>query len=260
MELNIALSTALSWNHNWDPIYSLGITENLNVKNCQVYIDINFSKETINKIKNFDLDIILHSPSCLNNHALNPKELEVISKLKSNEKVYVVYHHDYTTPVSEIISVTKELNKWGVVALLENFYQKKDQKSVIENIESYKEVLVESKKQGLQLHPLLDVPRLFIEDIYNGDLEPLKETFSILELIENLNHKLFLHLIDSNDTLQNREAWCVLGKGYIPYNKIFSKILESGIEILLTVLEFEEEKHVIGSIKYLEEMFANIHW
>lgn len=258
METILSLSTALSWNHNWDPIHSLNLTQEFNIQSCQVYINNNFSDDKIEEIKKYNLNYIYHSPSSIEDEALNKEEIEVVKKLANGKDVYVVYHHDLKVPVDKSLDIIKSLNKEGITVLLENFYASRDQHDVRENIESYKRLIIEAHFNNLKLIPLLDIPRLFIEGI-NSILNPYDETISLINLINSLGSTLYLHLIDAKNDTQSRESWCAIGEGYIPYKKIFNYLKKSKIKIPMIVLEYEDEKHINGSIKNLEEMFANIH-
>lgn len=258
METTLSLSTALSWNHNWDPIHSLKLSQEYNIQTCQVYINKNFSDEIIQNINKHNLNYIYHSPSSIADEALDRKEINIIKKLKQGKDTFVVYHHDFNVPVEECLKIIKKLNDEGITVLLENFYASRDQHDVRENIESFKRLIIEAHFNDLKLIPLLDIPRLFIEGI-NSVLNPYDETISLVNLINSLGSTLYLHLIDAKNDTQSRESWCAIGEGYIPYKKIFNYLNKTKIKIPLTVLEYEDEKHIDGSIKNLEKMFTNLY-
>lgn len=258
METKLSLSTALSWDHNWDPIYSLKLTREYKVGHCQLYINKNFSEEKINEIKSFNLNYIFHSPCNIDDNALDNDEIKVIKSLASGNDPLVVYHHDYTFPVDKSLEIVKKLNDEGITVLLENFYASRDQHDVRENIESYKRLIIEAHFNELKLIPLIDIPRLFIQGI-NSVLNPYDETISLLNLINSLGSTLYLHLIDAKNDNQSRESWCAIGEGYIPYKKIFSYLKKTNMIIPLTVLEYEDEKHIEGSMENLEKMFTSLY-
>lgn len=258
METKLSLSTALSWDHNWDPVYSLKLTRDYKVGHCQLYINKNFSEEKIDEIKSYNLNYILHSPCNIDDNALDENEIEVIKKISDNAEIFVVYHHDYNVPVDKSLEIIKKLNSEGITVLLENYYASRDQHDVRENIESYKRLIIESHFNELKLIPLLDIPRLFIQGI-NSILNPYDETISLLNLINSLGSTLYLHLIDAKNDSQSRESWCAIGEGYIPYKKIFSYLKKSKMKTPVTVLEYEDERHIEGSIKNLEELFTSLH-
>lgn len=250
MDKKIALSTALSWNHKWDPIYSLDLLKTYNLKDFQLYISNNYTDSLIKKIHSYeDVNILIHSPNNLCKKALDPYEIDLINRILLKKDKYVVYHHDYSVSTSEVVCIVKKLNQEGITVLLENFYMDKTSNSVKQNLESYIEILKAVNINNLGLIPLLDIPRLFIEEIYT-EIDSLKETFEILNTISDLKMDMFLHLIDSKKTSQNRECWCAIGKGYLPYDEIFKKISDLNIKILLTVLEYEMEEHIAESLNY----------
>lgn len=250
---NIALSTALSRDVNWDPLYSLGLTKKYSLDSCQVYLGDNFTNNaelTREIMENYNLNIILHSPVSLNRDSLDEELIKKILEFKRDESICVVYHHDFNVGVGETLEIVELLNQKGIAVLLENFYESKDQIDVRSNVESYKRILIESHFKGLELYPLLDIPRLFINGI-NSIINPYDETLSILNLINSLGSTLYLHLIDAKDDEQSRESWCPIGMGYIPYKKIFNHLIKCKIKIPLIILEYEDEDHVKESLDYL---------
>lgn len=246
MDKNIALSTSFSVNHNWDPIYSIELTRKYGLKYCQIYIGDNFKdKELIDKINSFtNIGYIFHSNFDLNLLAINSREIEIIKSINSDEKL-VVYHH-CNAPIHEVIDCVKELNQFGITVLLENFYF--DYGAIEDTVNSFIEILDISKKRGLNLLPLIDIPRLFIDKVKDDSLEL---TSRILQKVKNLDMPLYTHLIDSKNKTQERGSWCPIGSGYIPYDDIYNYIEDLGIYIPLQILELEEEGHIKESLSYL---------
>ena len=242
--VNIALSTALSWDSNWNPGYAVDITKEFNLESCQIFPGNNFTTENAKGVK-----IIGHAPVDLNSNAIEEEVISSLLELKDGEKpLNVVFHHDYMFPVEETLSVIKKLNSRGIVVLLENYYKDKDKEAVLSAIDSYIQILIGGKE--LKLFPLIDIPRLFIDKI-NNSLDSLALTFDLFFSIKELGYSLYLHLIDSLDADQNRSKWCPIGEGYIPYDEILSRIGLYKLDIPLIVLEFEDKKHIENSITYL---------
>lgn len=255
---NVALSTSLSWDRGWDPNYSINLTKEYNISNIQIFVGDNFLNNSslctnVAKSCNNELNLIAHSPVDLDENALDPELIrDLVTVLKFNRKL-VVYHHNYMYPVDKTLKVVRELNKKGITVLLENFYTETSNCEVIRNIKSFKDILLKSRELDLDIFPLLDIPRLFNNKI-DSDIDPLKETLSLLEYIEGLKLSLYLHLIDCSNSSQSRDSWCPVGSGVIPYKEVFSKISNLEIDIPLVVLEFEDIEHVDESINFLKEM------
>ncbi|QEN03159.1 hypothetical protein EW093_00055 [Thiospirochaeta perfilievii] len=252
---NISLSTSLSYKHNWDPIYSIEITKKLDLDYIQIFLGDNFFIDdqlgkNINHSYTNSLNFLLHAPTYLNRKALNPDLLHVVKSIKP-QKSLVVFHHDYTAPIKDILDIVKTLNNHGITPLLENFYPLKC--DILKCIEHYKEIILLFKRERLQLYPLLDIPRLFISWI-SSKIDPMYKTKELLTYIKFLNLPLYLHLIDTSDSDQNRSSWTSLGSGIIPYNELFDFIEELGLDIQIAVLEYEEEDHLNNSINYLNSL------
>ncbi len=241
----IALSTSLSYKHNWDPIYSLELTRRFGINNIQIYLGDPVLTQKIIREYSGGFNFIFHSPVDLNFDALNSKTVQIIPGIKN-----VVYHHDLSCNLSDSLDIIKKLNSVGITVLLENFYSEPD--LVINNIKSYIDILNESVKRGLKVYPLIDIPRLFIQDISNK-YDSMELTLGLLDSIHNLDVRLYLHLIDVDNISQSRETWCPIGTGIIPYKKIFIYITSLEIDIPMIVLEFEEEKHIGESLDFLNK-------
>ncbi|MBN2616922.1 MAG: hypothetical protein JXR64_01280 [Spirochaetales bacterium] len=245
---NFSLSTALSSNHNWDPIYSMEITQKLGVKSCQIYIGNGFDQGKIDQINNYNLNIIFHSNHTLDNSSLDMLEISIIKKIKSNRK-YVVYHHNPKISPVECYNVISELNRLGITPLLENFYDLSSGLKAKDIINNYLETI--DFCNSLDFFPLIDFPRLFKDNIAK-EIDPFKETERILNNFKN--YRMYAHLIDVNNNSQNRESWCPIGSGVIPYNNIYKAIVNNNIEVPLWILEFEDESHILQSIEYINNL------
>lgn len=245
----VALSTSFSAKHNWDPIYSIEITKKYNLEYCQIYIGDSFNNpELINRVNNYvDINYIFHSNFNLEPSGVVDREIEIVKRIKSQEKK-VVYHHSINASVEEALEAVKELNSRGITVLLENFYEDYDRLPY--SVNSYIDILKKSRLSGLKLYPLIDFPRLFIDKAVNR-IDPLNLTYKILDSVKELNYPLYTHLIDTTSTSQTRPTWCSIGDGNIPYRKIFSYIKKMGIITPLHILELEDEMHIQRSIDYL---------
>lgn len=253
MKSNIALSTSLSWGNNWDPYYSLNITEKWKVDLCQIFVGDNITinlSESVAEYCNNKISLIAHSPVDLNKSALNKDLLKKFTALLNNSDKLVVFHHDPYYPVNDTIGVVKELNNAGITVLLENFY--KIRSNVNKTLNHYVEILHTAHKEECLLYPLFDIPRLFIEGVEEF-IDPLNETINVFKSIKEIESPVYLHMIDCNSKSQARDTWCSIGEGYIPYSKIFRLISSMGLKIPIAVLEYEEEKHIGKSLDYLRE-------
>lgn len=256
MKSNLALSTSLSWDQNWDPKYSINLIKESEIGICQVFVGDNFFKDENLATEIADncrdsLKLLAHSPVDLNDRALDPQVIKKIKDLLKYNNNLVVYHHDSDFPLDKTLEVVKKLNDMGLIVLLENFYF--DKSDVSNTLKLYKEMLKAADMHRLELYPLLDIPRLFISGIVEN-IDSLKETYKLLEVICSLEMELYLHLIDCKDRSQARDSWCSIGQGVIPYRDILNKIDELGLTVPITVLEYEELKHIDNSIEFLKKI------
>lgn len=253
MKSNIALSTSLSWNNNWDPYHSIEITKKFGIKNCQVFIGDNFDEDLSRNLAvncNEEIYMLAHSPVDLNSEALKTDLNNKIAELLRGNRKVVVYHHDPAIEIKDTIEVIKKLNSLGIIVLLENFYS--NISDVKETIFHYIELLKASNEEGCNIYPLIDIPRLFIKGMEKY-IDPLKESIRIFKFINELKSPVYLHMIDCLSKSQRRDTWCCVGKGYIPYRIILDNITELGMDIPVAVLEYEDEKHIADSLEFLRE-------
>ena len=75
----------------------------------------------------------------------------------------------------------------------------------------------------------------------------------VLRHIGKMEYPVLLHLIDAKSPGQSRSDWCPLGKGIIPYARIFREVAGE-IRCDDVVLEYEDYKSPLSSRGFLSRL------
>lgn len=256
----IGVATALSKEKHYDPMDTLLFCKQHDIALVQIYMDMTLVKSSdyIIEIREFakecGIALTCHAPEPLNDRMLSEIILTAAEQLLfyQPEKKLIV-HYDETQPLKKTISSVEALNKRGFAVCLENFYFARDEQTFLGNIDTFNSVFSLAEKYGFSIYPVMDFPRLFIAHIFNN-YNSLVLTEQIIDTIASHPFKVILHLIDFNDYSQNRESWCALGKGLMPYNAIFQHAESRGILYDHGILEYEDKKLTLESLEAMREI------
>jgi sugar phosphate isomerase/epimerase len=108
-----------------------------------------------------------------------------------------------------------------------------------------------AKTDNLKVIPVLDLPRLFVPEIFNN-FDSLDLCLKIIEHMAVNTEHVILHLIDmKNHNHISRDSWCPVGRGLMPYKKIFDFAKQKNIHYDHWVLEYENKELTLESLVYL---------
>jgi sugar phosphate isomerase/epimerase len=240
----IGVATSIFSEKQFDPFETIAFCKKHAVKNIQLYLDREL-EDSAKKIEHLakecqeaNLTVFCHSPYFLNKEILNGQHIASLCRIfPKHQPRYTVIHFDERITLKENLSTIEELNNLGITVCLENFYIGKTRETLIENFNKYATLYSVAMNNTIDLIPVIDFPRLFIDQFKRIDGTFLTEL--LLHKIALHKGELILHLIDTLTPRQSREDWTYLGNGIIPYRHIFSAIKKYDLSITAAILEFE---------------------
>ncbi|KMQ52067.1 hypothetical protein CHISP_1056 [Chitinispirillum alkaliphilum] len=257
----IGIASSVSAHCGYDPFDTLSYAVKNNISSVQLYLDRSLmqSPSDIDRLsqiaKESNISLVCHSPEFLNRKTTKDTLIDGMNRLlKHQQQRAMIVHFDSEVGFEEITEIVKELNHKNIVPYLENFYPAGDEYRFLSSFSRFNSVFALSAQEKLQIVPVIDIPRLFISNIVEN-FDPLLLTKLLFTTLSEHEYEPVLHLIDFTDFSQNRDSWCPVGKGKMPYREIFSFLKREGITPTLSILEFEQKEHVSGSIEWLKENF-----
>lgn len=256
----IGVGTSISKEKNFDPMDTLLFSRDNTIAIVQVYLDYDLidSPDYIREIREFakenNISLTCHSPEKLNKKTLSESILSAVGELLIYQKEKrIVVHFDEQEPLKDILTHIEKMNKNNLTVCLENYYEGKDEKTFLGNIDTYNSIFNLAEKYKFSVYPVIDFPRLFISDIFNR-YDSLVLAEQAIDNCAKHSFRVILHLIDFLDYSQQRDSWCALGKGLMPYKAIFDYAREREIIYDHCILEFEDKKLTLESMSETENI------
>ncbi|MBN2426096.1 MAG: hypothetical protein JXR46_12565 [Calditrichaceae bacterium] len=223
-EIPIGIANSIAREDNFSWYTTLNFARNFGLNLIQLYINPDSLKKEINEIKNIDkenFNIFLHLP---------PK----IISIKTLETVITVFPDTYLLIQHEKL-VSKFLFKTADTLGCLIGYENDNPDALTSYTDSLKKLMAGNHK----FVPVLDIPRFYHQHSNQYGQEPLTDfIYKIINILEDYNLPIVLHLLDSKDINGHRENWCPLFEGNLPLREILVKILEN-LRILGIILEYE---------------------
>jgi len=254
--MNIALATSLFAHNDFDPFLTISFAEEKNVSAVQFYMSqhIQGHEKTICKIRDLcekkAIKALCHSPLYIGNVYEDKEHCTALSEIfPSNDEKLGIFHFDENCDVDLMVNDCKNLADFGILPCIENFYQNKSRAGLVANFDKYLSFFDRIIQKNIPAIPVLDFPRLFVEQFTN--FHPILLTEMLIQKFAK--RKIIIHVIDSVSPRQNREDWCAVGRGIVPYTDIFECIKRLNVYVEYVVLEYESICFVDESLKYLSE-------
>jgi hypothetical protein len=259
----IGVGTSVSKDKNWDPLDTLQFARENNTKIVQIYLndDLIAHPGLINDAREYaeenDMLLTCHSPEPLNKKALSKKNIAAANELLMHQaEKRIVIHYDEKEKLDDCLMCIEELYENELIVCLENYYVQKETKNFARNINIFNSIFTLAMQEELPVYPVIDFPRLFISGIIEN-VNSLLITKQILDNLSMLSMKVILHLIDFTDYGQQRNSWCAIGKGLMPYKEIFEFIHEIELDIDHCILEYEDKKLYLESLTAVRSLVLN---
>jgi len=254
--MNIAVATSIFARDGFDPFLTVSYAEEKGISAVQFYMSENLQKnpQQIEKIRDLcqkkSIKALCHSPLMLGSASADAEHCEALASVfPDGEPKYCIFHFDETKDVDLMILDCKKLVELGIVPCIENFYIEKCRRGLVANIEKYLAFFDRIQTQNIPVLPVLDFPRMFIEQFTN--FHPI--FLSELLIQKFARQKIIIHAIDSLLPTQKREDWCAVGRGIVGWIDIFEYIKKQNVLVEYTVLEYETTDFTDESIAALNK-------
>ncbi len=257
----IGVATSIFAEKQFDPFATIDFCQRHSIQNIQLYLDAKLEHDT-EKIETLahhceeaHLKVFCHSPYFLNKDIIDGHHIASLSRIfPKHQNRYTVIHFDEKSSLKENLSTIERLNNSGITVCLENFYIAKTRESLIENFNNYATLYGAAMSRNLDIIPVIDFPRLFIESFH--DVDALFLTELLLHKISLHKAELILHLIDTKHPRQAREDWTPFGSGVIPYGQIFQTLKTYDLTVISAILEYEQTDLAYDSLTPLSAFLA----
>jgi sugar phosphate isomerase/epimerase len=261
--MNIAVATSIFAESRikYDPFETIKFAEENKIPAIQFFIDEKKQGNLpeIDKIRDLcqksAIKILCHSSKRIgsaSHDTAHCKALATIFPHEADKKC--IFHFDENADIDLMISDCEKLVNFGLVPCIENFYDDKTRHGLDANMEKYLAFFDIIKEKNIPVIPVIDFPRLFVEEFTNFHPIALAE-----QLIQKFaKQKMIIHAIDSVSPHQDdRNNWCVVGseEGIVGWKDIFEYIKKQSVSVEYTVLEYENIDNIQESIQNLEKLY-----
>lgn len=254
--MNIALATSVFADKNFDEFETISLAKEKGISAVQFYMTQQLQENTnkINQIREEcsknSLKMICHSPKTIKDAVNSFSHCNALTAIFYRETdKYCVFHFDENDTIENMIYDCKRIIGLGIIPCVENYYQDKTRQGLVANLEKYLAFFDRISVLNLEVVPVLDFPRLFVEQFINYHPIFLSEL-----LIQKFAHKrIIIHAIDSVLPRQSREDWCAVGHGIIDWINIFEYIKLRNVFVQFAVLEYENREFIDESAKFISQ-------
>lgn len=258
--IGVASSISLT-NATFDPLAALGYAAQNHFSPVQIYLDDQVVKDrrarknVLARVQKYDLPIMLHAPGLLKLPEATDAEIvaAALELLVCESSRRVVYHFDETQSVEESLAIVESLCALGIVPCIEKFHQLRGVDRARQNYANYLDLLSRIRDRSIEVVSVVDVPRTFHEALESTIEDACALTIDLLRRIGSMEYSILFHLIDAKSAAQSRSDWCPLGKGIIPYSRIFREVAGE-IRCDDVVLEFEDYESPLPSREFLSRL------
>ncbi len=261
MDIPIGVANSVSFNFGYDPFDSINYANQSGFDIVQIYLAPDFVSQESN-LKKLTDTLKTHQFSGTYFHAhglLNPNFLSqdyariIFAFLNDVQADRLVIHFDEKASIEDGLSVIETLTNENKRVYLENYFQESGQKSAEKNLRKYMALFTLANSQEVQLRPVIDIPRFFNDRLGLPEAEALQWCYQFFNYFGNRQIPLLLHLIDAEDTDQNRNSFTTIGEGYIPYQKIFDFMNKTSTPLEGIILEYEDKVTPLNSVDRIRD-------
>jgi hypothetical protein len=257
MEIPIGVANSVSANFGYNPLDTLNFARQSHFNLIQIFFNNNLLQD-MSRVKSLCDELVhnqlqkifVHAEGMLNSQWMKSdymsKLFEILDTL--NYHCFII-HYDEKTSLDDMLKTVERLANKGFTIYLENYFQNKGSENAEKNLRKFMALftLANSYGSSIKLLPILDIPRFFHQKL-EFDIEiSLRWCFQLFNFFDNKNIPVLFQLIDSTDPAQDRNSYCPVGEGYIPYNRLFDFIRKNRLKIDGIILEFEDKINTLKS-------------
>ncbi|MEJ2637384.1 MAG: hypothetical protein P8184_19110 [Calditrichia bacterium] len=263
MQFPIGVANSVSSNFGYDPLDAMHYAKQSGFSIVQIYVNEKMLQDS-KGLENLKKELAAQHFSTIYLHAegdLNPEFLgkdyskALFSFVEFLEECRLVLHFDETAALEDMLDVLNRLVRKDIIVYLENYFQSSGQENAEKNMRKYQALFTLANSHTVQLHPVLDIPRFFQHDLKMSESDALEWCYQMFNYFGNRRIPILLHLIDATDSRLERNSFCALGEGFLPYEKIFSFLLKNRTLIEGVILEYEDKINPLKSREYLKSLW-----
>lgn len=248
IDLGVATSIAKRYQYSWQHTINYCLTNGLDA--IQFYLLQALSIQNItagNSISKKYLHLPTNFPE--NHKNIIAACMQFKSFYKSDK---LIVHQNEALTIRNQIDIISKLTDSGFVVGIENEGER--------DLKLYIKLLEKCKLAQKNFFAVLDIHRFFHDycKIYACEIIQ-DEIIRILRWCNDSETSILLHVIDSKSFSGDRQYWCPIFNGLVPYSDIFGYIRDKNISIESIILEYETEYNTMSSIEALrrEVIFFN---
>lgn len=265
MHIPIGIANSVSYNLDYDPLDTLKFMGQSGFDLIQIYVnkklidDSHKLRSISKKVNDQSLsNVYFHAAGEFNQDFLLTAYKESFFKFLENfEQPRVIYHFDENEELESILRIVDQFAAQNSVLYLENFFQAGGIQNAEKNLRKFTAVFSLVNNFDIRIFPVIDIPRFFHQKLEFSFKEALSWCYQILNFFGNKDMPILLHLIDANKPSQERNDFCPVGQGYIPYQEIFKFIGKNRVAVEGIVLEYLDKVNTLQArdnlIKIIEQ-------
>lgn len=242
-----ALRYAIAQHFHWLQVYL----------NAEIMHNPDVRRDVRERCQQADLQLIVHLPGLLTSDpATQASWVESARDLLSGQaEKFVVIHHDQRQDLPEAAARIRFWIDQGFTVCLENFHVVLSKQAGKAAYQKYVQVIENARQVAPEkIAAVLDIPRLYHRalDLESEAFDIWKDVFSELSRVRC---RMFLHLIDISHPDSQREHWCAVGEGIIPYDRFVPLLHQQLLQAI--IFEFEDLENPLKSREYLRNVLEN---
>ncbi|OGF68036.1 MAG: hypothetical protein A2Y62_08295 [Candidatus Fischerbacteria bacterium RBG_13_37_8] len=257
--IRIGVANSISIETGFDPVDAIEYAKRHHFELVQIFLnpELLSKPEILERIRveqsSFH-NIYFHASGYFNVDFFNSKYRDLLySCIASFNTPHFIIHFDENYDFVQTLYLAKEGSVIDKI-YIENYFNSIGKSASFKNISRYIELFA-SNFAGIELLPVVDIPRFFHAKTGFSIDESLQQFAELITGISRINLPVLLHIIDCNDPMQSRESFCSVGEGYIPYPQIIDLLNQSDIIIEGIILEYEDKINPLSSRNLLEQLF-----
>lgn len=255
MTIPIGVANSVSYNLDYDPVDTIKFMKQSNFDMIQIYINQSLIENTL-KLKALRQQIheqaikhiYFHAEGGFNQHFLSHEYRHAFfNYLENFEQARVIYHFDEKEELDTMMRIVDEFISENRILYLENFFQEGGVQNAERNLRKYNAVFSLVNNFDVRIFPVIDIPRFFHQKLEFEANEALNWCYQVLNFFGNRRIPVLLHLIDAHHPAQDRNDFCPVGEGYIPYQQIFNFIFKNQVAVEGIILEYVDKINALKS-------------
>ncbi len=253
MKIPIGVANSISKNFNYDPRDTLHYVKNEGFECLQIYLSNELLQHTdwypeLEENFSSELSVVFHAEGDLNRTFFSSSYYQLLQHFftHSSDPHYIL-HFDEQIQVDHLVDLIEKQVPKNEIVYLENYFKSPGPVAAVKNIKKFMALFTLVLADQKKLLPVLDIPRFFHANLQWSPSEALNWIFQLMNFFSLRRIPVLLHLVDYSDPRQQRNQFCPVGEGYIPYSDFFKFVIKTEPLISGIILEYEDKLNPLKS-------------